>query len=319
MSIILIISFFSFCKQARRGRGRSENKMRKGGGKRKRKRRRIGNIHSNNQEHRSRKRKKTTISKTTTTTQVNDGIITNVDVMNACRYFTEDEKKILTTQDIFALHNDLSYMREFKSSTKNLVVNHRNEDPDHSSTSRTDKTFGESQVVEKQVRKLITSIDIEGDKRLLQNVTIPFPQRVGLIINLAGRYDKDGNKLQKRKKAKALTIVYLTSYSQEEIKKIFNSKDRVPCPILRPYCGFLVPIYSITNFKNEEIAKTAFYCFKEHTRGPFSRLYCGLTLYKFIKERWNTQLKQEFVTTFPSETIQGLLKYAKRKRKSFTK
>lgn len=151
---------------------------------------------------------------------------------------------------------------------------------------------------QKQIRETITSLDIEKDRSILDQIEIPGPWSVGLVINLADRYNSKGQPLSKRQKVKSLTIVFLTckgisefeealnSITETKVRNVRNDRGRPPPKkradtIIRVRNrGFLKIVLAITGFPTFRMAKDAFLCWKQHTRGPGSRLNCGIVIWK---------------------------------------
>ncbi len=155
---------------------------------------------------------------------------------------------------------------------------------------------------------------MEKNKRYFQNYTIrEGPWSVGLIINLAGMYDKYGYKLKKKnqKKVKSLTIIYITNLSIDQIEIRFNNRNDVPCHSLRSYCGYLPVVLSISGFKSFPLAKMAFLCWKERTRGPSSRICRGIVIYDQFTEKVAgcEELIKLCSNLKPKKNIERLCKY----------
>jgi len=154
-------------------------------------------------------------------------------------------------------------------------------------------------------KEILTSLDVEKDKKLLNTIRIPKPWSIGLIINLAGKYKKNGQKLKYEDKIKCLTVLYITCWSTEKVQEMFNKKETVPCTTLRNYCGLLPVLFSISGFNSLDEAKLAFLCWKQKTRNGFSRFMCGLELYEIFKKK-STNLKYYVTKLSPKDNI-GLL------------
>ncbi len=81
------------------------------------------------------------------------------------------------------------------------------------------------QYKEKEFRETITSLDIEKDRTILNCVEIPPPWSVGLIVNLASRYNSRGVTLHTKEKVKSLTVVFLTCKTKGDLEKQINTKS----------------------------------------------------------------------------------------------
>ncbi len=159
---------------------------------------------------------------------------------------------------------------------------------------------------------IITSLDVEKNKNLLYEVNIPGPWMIGLITNLGSKYNKNGKLLKKKQKVKCLTILFLTNWSLETTQKYFNTREKVPCSTLKQYCGLLPVLFAIRGFKTFKMAKTAFVCWKEKTRGKFSRFICGGVIMNSFKKKFKNECNtlEYFVTNLtPEENIRKLREY----------
>jgi len=137
-----------------------------------------------------------------------------------------------------------------------------------------------------QIRKILTSLDVEKNRRLLRSVEIEPPWTVGLIINQATHFDSQGTPLVKRKRKKrvrCLTIIFITSLELDEVERLFNTPGSVPTPTLRTYCGFLPVVIAIRGFPDFASARRAFCVWKERTRGPNSRFFRGQVLVRELR------------------------------------
>ncbi len=167
---------------------------------------------------------------------------------------------------------------------------------------------------EKDLRDIITSLDVEKNSQLLDNVDIKGTLTVGLILNLASFYNKNGKQLPKKKTVKCLTIIYLTNWSVEETERNFNMKSKTPCTSTRPYCGFFSVFFAIQNFKDLKQAKLAFFCWKQKTRGNFSRYQCGKVVYEEFKKK-NSNLSKFVMQKSPQELLKKLRDFSNQDEK----
>lgn len=197
--------------------------------------------------------------------------------------FSQENTNILTIEEMIQLKGKSKTFAEYKNLLKDSYVENNFS---YWNGVKTDFIeMGCKLTVEEEERDIITSLDVEKNKNLLSLVKITGPPwRVGLVINLSGKYDKNGNELTIKKKVKCLTILFLTNWSIEKTQKSFNNKDSVPCSTIKPYCGFLPVIYTIEGFSSLKMAKNAFKCWKEKTRGPFSRLQCGQEVFRLFRK-----------------------------------
>jgi len=224
----------------------------------------------------------------------------------------------------YTSHKDRIYVRSEKSFEKRKKEEEEEEeeeeyDDDNEGDDKNRTTVGKKrkrrkapETDKKEIRKVISSLDIEKKRKLLRTVVIPPNEKgtwsIGLIVNLANDYNEEGELLDMKKKVKSLTILYLTSYSRTEIESYFNTKTSVPCPNLRKYCGMLPVVLSITNIPTFDIAKQMFVYWKEGTRGSWSRLVCGLCIIKLFKNKYKNcgGLQYEFIKTKAKKTIKKL-------------
>lgn len=163
---------------------------------------------------------------------------------------------------------------------------------------------------------MITSLDIEKSRYLLDEVKINGPKWIiGLVTNMAGQYDKNGEKLKTPIRVKCLTILFLTNLSLGEIEERFNTESKVPCSTLKQYCGRLPVLVAIDGFTSLETAKLAFICWKNRTRGKFSRFVCAEVIYNYFKSKYNEEcgdLKKYVLNINPKEKVKKLMKYTKK-------
>jgi len=187
------------------------------------------------------------------------------------------------------------------------------------------------QPVPKQIRETITSLDIEKDRSILSHIEIPPPWTVGLVINLADRFDASGAPLARRKKVKSLTIVFLTCQRLSEFERELNSpavahtrrtrKRRADSgrSVVRKRSadtlsrirnrGFLKVVLAITGFPTFAMARDAFLCWKQYTRGPRSRINCGIVIWEEFRDVLCGELKMESTSESPSDAIRRLQRY----------
>jgi len=185
----------------------------------------------------------------------------------------------------------------------------------------------EPQAPQKQIRDTITSLDIEKDRSILNQIEIPSPWTVGLVVNLADRFGPDGRPLAKRQKVKSLTIVFLTCKNVHEFEHELNSKTEAtvrktrssrkrPGKPRRPQYsdaitrvrnrGFLKIVLAITGFPTFRMAKDAFLCWKQHTRGPGSRMNCGVVIWEEFRSALCKDLKL-YCASDPPEVVIPIL------------
>ena len=188
----------------------------------------------------------------------------------------------------------------------------------------------------KQIRETITSLDIEKDRGILSQIEIPAPWTVGLVINLADRFDASGKPLCRRKKVKSLTIVFLTCRSLADFERELNepivaharrsrkrrtdsgrsvvwkrSADTLSRIRNR---GFLKVVLAITGFPTFEMARDAFLCWKQYTRGPRSRINCGIVIWEEFRDALCDTLTMRSTSEAPSEAIVRLQRYSVKKK-----
>ena len=253
------------------------------------------------------------------------------------------DHQALTHKEINSIHGDNNLMNDYIKNKDNIYVEYQNNfDKKNGCLNVDDESYVDGDYVEnsddnqnnifgvhkmrrqkrrrkikvdnkKEFRKVISSLDVEKNRRLLRTVVIHPNEKgtwsIGLIINLAKNYNENGEKLVIKKKVKSLTILYLTSYTKKEIEKYFNTKTSVLCPNLRKYCGFLTVVCWITNIPTFELAKQMFVYWKEGTRGGRSRMMCGLRIHELFKEDYSgcENLKHHFRKTPALQTIKKLM------------
>ena len=171
--------------------------------------------------------------------------------------------------------------------------------------------------ISKEERDLVTSLDIEKKKDILEKVNMRGPNwKVGLIINTMKTHHRNGSKRKKKKKnVKCLTIIFITTLTISRLQDILNSDKDNPYTCLKDYTGMLFIIYWFHGFKTFIDAKHGFICLKDKTRGGFSRFVCSTVTYKLLKES-NVNLKQFKVVLTPKENIIKSSTIMKRKRNS---
>lgn len=225
-------------------------------------------------------------------------VIMNENEENNMMYFNDSEReeseaKIIMNKSSFSF----DFMNQMSRSGSSAPIGMMNMD------------FNE--MVDLEERDIVTSLDVEKNRHLLSLVTIPGPSWiVGLIVNIAGRYDKNGEKLIIKKKVRHLTIIFLTNKTINEIQKHFNIKSSSPCNSNQNYCGFLPVVSYISGFKTEESAKTAFSVWKHRTRNPFSRFQCGIVVFDTLKKK-HQELKFYQIQKNPKEMIKFMTNYKK--------
>jgi len=166
------------------------------------------------------------------------------------------------------------------------------------------------QIQETVLRNIITSFDVihDSDMFIKRHSNPNDVWKVALVINLSGRYSKDGKLLPKKKKVKCLTILLLSKLSIEETQRRINVKNAVPCLPMKSYCGFLPIVYAIQGFKDFREAYQVFDLWKKHTRGPFSRTQCGIVIFDKFKKS-NKNLQPISTILLPEDNIKLMSKY----------
>ena len=218
-------------------------------------------------------------------------------------------QSFLTIEEMQHLNNDAYKMEQYQRFL-NAMTNKRPPKNSYQNHLKRKK-------IEEEVKRMdiITSLHIEKDKdkNLLNKVIIPRPWTVGLIVNLAVKYDRNGNKFKEKEKVKCLTTLYLAgNLTLSQTREYFNDVKKVPCSTLKQYCGLLAILFAISGFESLEIAKQALFCWKNKTRGRYSRFECGKVIYNLFKGKANPNLKFYSPSLNPRETIKILQQYNKK-------
>jgi len=215
-------------------------------------------------------------------------------------FFVRDNLKCFTIEEVIQLKGNEETYRDYVETFKNY----------QSDIVETPKGPASKSNYKEEEREIITSLDVEKNKMLLRTVKIPGPEwRIGLVANLSGKYDRNGIQLTTKKKVKCLTILFITNWSMQKTQESFNTRAKVPCATIKPFCGLLPIVYCIEGFPTLDSAKKAFRCWKDRTRGLFSRQQCGYVIFEEFKKKHST-LREWSINLKPTEIIKKLSSYS---------
>ena len=210
--------------------------------------------------------------------------------------------KNLSFENMMILYHNPVLLKEYEYCINSLKIHINDTVNDGNGEFEIEEEDKQSDKYQKKIsieeRNIITSLDVEKNKALLENITMQPPWRVGLIINQASKYNKDGTKKNKRD-CKCLTIIILTNWNIETIERNFNRPDKVPCPILKLYCGLLPLVSIVEGFNSFELAKKFFIYWKYKTRGGFSRYHCESVVIKEFQDTFSVSDLKALQTNIP--------------------